>query len=100
MEIEPAWLSAGAAIVALFISTMSVVRPTLADRRERRIRARALAVAIYPDVRRVSSSLKDATAVFEGCISRKSGAKLGQAEVPLPVMLDRMVTDLWRLGGK
>jgi hypothetical protein len=55
----PAWLQAFAAIVALFISAWASWRVGASERRRDRLQARAITVAIYPEIQKLGITCKN-----------------------------------------
>jgi hypothetical protein len=103
----PGWLSAFAALVALFISVWASLRVGKAERRKDWLQSRVIAVAIYPEVAKLETTIND---VHQGLalVKTRAGALAGQsvvaevqrvALIPVPAMLDRNVDKLFMLGG-
>jgi|SRR5579859_807038 len=101
----PAWLQAFAAIVALVISVLALWQTNAVERRRDRLRARGIAVAIYPEILNLGAAIKTAR---DGLVllKERSRAVVGQAiastlqmgTIPVPPMLDRNVDNFYLLG--
>jgi hypothetical protein len=105
----PAWLQAFTTVVALFISVWASLRVGSIERRKERLQARAIAVAIYPEIQRLAVTLKEMRAGLlkikeqDGTLAGQSvGASIQQAQIEIPPLLDRNVDRLFcsanRLG--
>jgi hypothetical protein len=105
-EYLPAWLQAGAAIVALAISAWAVWWTGAAARRRDRLELRGLAVAIYPEILMLKASTHQ---VRDGIAEMKTryGTLVGQsvaaslqltASIPIPPMMERNIDKLFLLG--
>lgn len=102
----PSWLQAFAAIVALGISVWAGVRSTAIVRRRDRLELRGLAVAVYPEIVMLKTSVQN---VRDGLLALKARDKnlVGQsvaasvqltAQIQIPPMLDRNIDKLFILG--
>jgi hypothetical protein len=102
----PAWLQAGAAIVALCISVWAVWRTGAIERRRDRLERRAIAVAVYPEIemlKKTTQNVRERIAV----ITKRDGQLMGQsvgynfqmaALIQMPPMLERNTDRLYILG--
>jgi hypothetical protein len=102
-ELLPAWLQAGAAVVALGLGVWSVRAAGAAQRRRDRLELRGLAVAIYPElcmlptvVQNVRDNLSRLQTV-DGDQSFPASVQL-TAPIELPPMLERNIDKLFLLG--
>jgi hypothetical protein len=105
-EYLPAWLQATAAIIALAISVWAVWWTGASSRRRDRLELRGIAVAIYPEIKMLETSVGQ---VREGLIDLKKtyANQVGQgiaatlqmtATIPIPPMMDRNIDRLFLLG--
>jgi hypothetical protein len=113
----PTWLQdalqAFAPVVALGLSTWAIWSPTRARNREAKQRAKAMAVAIQPDILLIKAALCKAEtilsrALFSGepnqrpvaCDHASIARTLREATIPVPTMVERLAEDMWRLGDE
>lgn len=113
----PDWLQnllqALSPVVALGLSTWAVWSPMRARNREAKQRAKAIAVAILPDILLIKAALRKAGSVlsrasFSGAsiehpaTNRNARADeiLREAAIAVPTMVDRLAEDMWRLGDE
>ena len=105
-ELLPAWLQAGAAIIALGISVWAVWWTGAATRRRDRLEIRGLAVAVYPEIEMLEESTKTVRSRI-AAIKDQSRGQVGQsvaanvsinAQIPIPPMMERNIDKLFILG--
>ncbi len=105
-EYLAAWFQAFAAIVALFISGLAVLRTEDVARRRDRLERYGVAVAVYPEVEMLKISIQN---VRDGIARLKEelGGQVGQsvgahlqaiARIDIPPMLERNTDRLFVLG--
>jgi hypothetical protein len=102
----PAWLQAGAAIVALCISVWAVWRTGAIERRRDRLERRAVAVAVYPEIKMLKETTQNVRDRIAD-IAKSAGQLMGQsvgaslqfvALIQMPPMLERNTDRLYILG--
>src|SRR5258708_3422376 len=101
----PAWLQAFAAIVALVISVVALWQTNAVERRRDRMRARGIAVAVYPELLKLCDAVRD-TDQGLARLKQRSTTLVGQAigatvqtgVIAVPYMLERNVDNLYLLG--
>jgi hypothetical protein len=102
-----AWLQAATAIVALCISVWAVWWTGAVARRRDRLELRGLAVAVYPEIVMLKTSIQN---VRDGLafLKKRDGGLVGQsvaaslqltAYIQVPPMLERNIDKLFILGG-
>ncbi len=101
----PAWLQAFAAIVALGISVWAVWQTNAGERRKDRLRAHGIAVAIYPELLKLTGVLqnvRDSLARLKTnsrvLVGQTIAATVQTGKVPIPPMLERNVDNFYLLG--
>lgn len=103
----PSWLQAFTAIVALGISVWAVTQSGAVERRKDSMHARGIAVAIYPEIVTLKTTLEHKHE-FLDTLKEKAGHLVGQsvaaevqlaAQIPIPPMLERNVDNLFLLSG-
>lgn len=106
MKDLPTWLQTVAAIVALAISMWAVLRQNSAERRRDKLRARAIAIAVYPEVLELERAIDIKRAWIRSILDQSSmlvGASIAASfenfVVEPPPMLGRQVDNLWLLAG-
>ena len=93
------------AYAALAISTAAIAVPVIRDRRGANNRAIGMAVAILPDLLFIEISLERGQGVVSMPMEELAGPSsvtsnaIRRAIIPPPTMLDRLGTELWRIGG-
>ena len=106
MKDFPAWLQAFAAIVALIISVWATLKATSGDKRRDRLQSRGIAVAIYPEILKLTITIQN---VREGLAALRahnsnlvgqsvSASVLLTGRISIPPMLDRNIDRLFMLG--
>lgn len=101
----PSWLQAGAAGVALFISLLSLWVSGRSERRRSQLEAHGLAVAIYPQLRRLQLTVADRVHDLQGRPDapdpiRHLRLSIQASPLPLPPLIDRQIENLYKLGKK
>jgi hypothetical protein len=102
-EYLPAWLQAGAAIIALGLGVWSVRASGAAQRRRDLLELRGLAVAIYPELcmlPTIVQNVRDGLSrlrTHDGDQSFPASVQL-TALIQIPPMLDRYIDKLYLLG--
>jgi hypothetical protein len=97
----PAWLQAFAALVALGISAWAVVRTGAAERRRDRLKARSIAVAIYPEFLKLQVLIADIPAHLERLkqtervVGQNVAYKVMGAQLEMPAMVERNIDNLY-----
>ena len=105
-QLLPAWLSGVAAIVALCISVWAVARTGAVERRRDILQARGIAVAVYPEILKLPTTIQQAREYLKAAASSNPGfagqmiaASLQAAStIALPSMLERNIDRLFLLG--
>ncbi|QYA05014.1 hypothetical protein [Rhizobium sp. B21/90] len=101
-----AWLQAAAALIALVISVIAIVRSDAVVRRRDRLEIKSLVVAIYPEIQMLRESVDTARANIAG-LKAEFGQLVGQSiaatvqyktYLPIPAMMDRYTDKLFILG--
>jgi hypothetical protein len=102
----PAWLQAFAAVVALVISVWATIRATSIETRKDRLQAHGIAVAIYPELLKLKTTIDDMRSVVAALIRHDQSALAqgmaanvdGNLKIEIPSMLDRNLDRLFLLG--
>jgi hypothetical protein len=100
----PAWLQAFAAIVALGISVWATRQATASERKKDRLKVRSIAVAIYPELLKLSVVIENIKGGIERLrennrvLIQSAAANLMYCELSLPPMIERNVDNLFLLG--
>jgi hypothetical protein len=100
------WLQAFAAIVAIGISVLSLLRGSAADRRRERLQRQGIAVAIYPELLKLQvliQNTREALAKLkvnpDHLVGQSIAADLlNSSTLTLPSMLERNIDKLFMLG--
>jgi hypothetical protein len=99
----PAWLQAGAAIIALGLGVWSVRATGAAQRRRDRLELRGLAVAIYPELLMLPTTIQSVRVRLVLLVGQ-TGAQSFPAtmelavHIQLPPMVERNIDKLFLLG--
>ncbi len=103
-EALAAWLQAFAAAIALIISVWAVLRTGAVERRKDKLRARAIAVAIYPEVLNLESvvnwmqSYLNDLRKIDSAVGQSVAANVSNAHITMPAMIERNIDNLYLLG--
>jgi len=60
----PSWLQAFAAMAAIIISVLALLRGSAADHRREHLQRQGIAVAVYPDILKLEVMIQDARAAL------------------------------------
>ncbi|MDR3528102.1 MAG: hypothetical protein P4L57_12570 [Rhizomicrobium sp.] len=99
-----AWLQAFAAIVALVISAWAVVSTGAEERRRDRLRARSIAVAIYPELLKLDVVIDQMTRhverlkTMDRVVGQNVASAVYGAQLTIPTMIERNIDNVYLLG--
>ena len=104
-EALPAWLQAFAGIVALGISVWAVLHANAAEKRRDKLKARGIAVAIFPELLKLDDTIENARSTLERLksnprvlVGQAIAATVAGGQIAIPPMVDRNVDGLYLLG--
>lgn len=99
-----AWLQAFAAVVALAISVWAVLRTDAEARRKDKLKARAVAVAIYSEFLKLKvivdemDGYLDSLKTMERVVGQNVAYRISEAQLTIPAMIERNIDNFYLLG--